>query len=449
MKTTNQTQLLTEGKPYQRIIRFTIPILIGSLFQQFYNMADAFIISRTLGVDAFAGVSSTGGITFLILGFAQGMTAGLAIPISQSWGAQERDGVKTQYMHNIVISLLTSILLTAVSLLCAEWFLQILQTPADIYEYAIEYLRVIFIGIFTSMMYNFFANTLRALGDSRSPLYFLFIASGLNIILDVVFIQFTPLGVSGAAWATVISQGVSALLCLILILKRVPVLSLKGYKGGIQRGRILQSLRLGLPMAFQSSIIALGVIAMQFATNRMGTIAVAAYAVGSKIDGIAVEPLRSLGMTMTTYTAQNYGAQKYGRIRQGVRQSIVIAAILSAVLGLLMFFGGRLFTILFIGAQDTAILDKSHMFLIIHGALYMILALLFIFRFTLQGLGNAVIPTIAGIMELLMRLLAAFILVPYFEFNGAAFATPLSWLGAMLPVMIAYVHAAGKLKRSA
>lgn len=373
-----QQQLLTEGKPYRKIIGFTIPILIGSLFQQLYSMADALIISRTLGVEAFAGVSSTGSITFLILGFAQGLTAGLAISISQSFGADDTQAVKRHYVHNLVISLAVVAVLTTLSLFGTDWLLTIMQTPADILGYAKDYLTVIFGGMVVSMLYNFFANTLRALGDSKSPLYFLFVASGLNIVLDIVLIRFTPLGVAGAAWATVISQGMSAALCLVLILKKVEVLSLKGYREPLQMQVIIQNLRLGLPMAFQSSIIALGTIFMTYATNRMGSAAVASYSVGVKIDGIAVEPLRSLGMAMITYTAQNYGAKRYKRILQGVRQSVAIAAVLSAVLGLAMFFGGRGLVYLFLGTEDEIILSQGALLLFVHGVCYMILALLFI-----------------------------------------------------------------------
>lgn len=441
-------QSLIEGKPYQKIIQFTLPILVGSLFQQFYNMADAFIISRTLGVDAFAGVSSTGGISFLILGFAQGMTSGLAIPLAQSYGAGNYEDVKKQYAHNMVVSIVSALLLTLLSLSAINWILTILRTPADIYAFAQDYLGVLFVGILASMMFNFFADTLRALGDSKSPLYYLLIASGLNIVLDIVFIQAAHMGVRGAALATILSQGFSAILCFVRILRRVKILSLSGYRGGFQIKTALENLKLGLPMAFQSSIIALGVIVMQFATNNMGTIAVAAYAVAAKIDGIAVEPLRALGITMTTYTAQNYGAGKYTRVRDGVRQSAVISILLSLLLGGVMLFGGRWLTQMFIGNVDPMILDSSHTFLIIHGALYIVLGFLFIFRYTLQGLGYTFIPTVAGTMELVMRVIGAFFLVPAFEFAGASFATPLSWAGALLPVAISYYFASHKLQQS-
>lgn len=443
----SRQQLLTEGRPYRKIIGFTLPILIGSLFQQLYNMADSLIVSRALGVQAFAGVSSTGSITFLILGFAQGLTAGLAVQISQSVGAGDAQAVKRHYAHNLVISTAVTALLTAFSLLGTDWLLNIMRTPADILDYARSYIRIIFGGMTASMFYNFFSNTLRALGDSKSPLYFLFAASGLNVVLDIVFILFTPLGVAGAAWATVISQGVSAVLCLILILKKVEVLSLKGYREPLQLSVLLQNLRLGLPMAFQSSIIALGTIFMTYATNRMGSMAVAAYAAGNKIDGIAVEPLRSLGMTMLTYTGQNYGAKKYGRILQGVRQSILIAAVLSLVLGLTMALGGRNLAYIFLGTHDREVLGQTALMLLVHGVCYMILGLLFLFRFTVQGLGQTLLPTLAGMMELVMRTIAAFFLVPKLEFLGAAVATPLSWLGALIPVAAAYFFAAGKLRK--
>ncbi|MDO4565402.1 MAG: MATE family efflux transporter [Clostridia bacterium] len=431
-------QLLTVGKPYKKIVRFTLPILAGSLFQQLYNMADAFIVSRILGVDAFAGVSSTGGLTFLILGFAQGMTAGLSIAMAQSFGAQDYQSVKKHYLHNLVISLLTGVLLTIIALVCNRHLLMLLRTPDELFEYAYAYLQIIFAGILASMLFNFYANALRALGDSRSPLNYLLIASALNIVLDIILILWTPLGVRGAALATVLSQGTSAMLCMRKIARSVSILSLKDYKDGWDFRTAFHNLRYGLPMAFQSSIIALGVIVMQFATNNMGAVAVASYAVAAKIDGIAVEPLRSLGMTMTTFTAQNYGAGKLNRILTGVKQSIWISAGMSVALGLLMYFGGWWLSAMFIGTSKPVVLEQAHMFLIIHGVLYIILALLFIFRFSLQGLGYAAIPTVAGVMELVMRVVAAFFLVPRYEFVGASFATPLSWLGALIPVMAAY-----------
>lgn len=441
-------QLLTEGKPYRQIIRFTVPILIGSLFQQFYSMADTFIISRTLGVDAFAGVSSTGSLNYLIVGFATGMTAGLTIQISQSFGAGDAQAVKRHYVHNLAICAGTAAVMTALSLWALDWLLGVMRTPPDIYGYARDYIRVIFSGIAPAMFYNLFANTLRALGDSKSPLYFLFLASGLNIVLDIVLIMCTPLGVAGAAWATVISQGISALLCLALIMKKVDALSLKGWREKLQWKVVGENLYLGLPMAFQSSIIAIGAIFMTYATNRMGSTAVAAFSAAGKIDHIAVEPLRSLGMTMITYTGQNYGAGKYKRIRQGVRQSIVIAGVFCGFAWALMTFGGWGMSRLFLSTEDGEILSRSALMLAVHGATYMLIALLFIFRYTVQGLGQTVMPTVSGFMELIMRVVSAFWLVPALGFFGAAVSESLSWLGAVAPVMASYLFAARNLGKN-
>ena len=438
-------QSLTSGKPYRQIIRFAVPLFLGNLFQQFYNMADAFLVSRFLGIDAFAGVSCTGGLTNLIVGFASGMTAGLSIPLAQSYGAKEFWRVKEHYIHNLLISLATAVILTVFGLGTGDALLHILRTPADIFSYASSYVQVIFGGILVSILYNFFANTLRALGDSRSPLNYLLIASGANILLDILLIRFTSLGVRGAALATVLSQTISVILCALKIARSAQVLSLKEFRFHLSGKLICGNLRMGVPMAFQASVISLGVIFVQSATNAMGTAAIAAYHAAQKIDGVGVEPLRSLGMSMSTYTAQNYGAKKYDRILLGMRQCVLLSFLLSVLLGTVLCLGGRSLAVIFVGSGKAEILDMAHMFLCIHGVLYFILALLFDFRFALQGLGNAMIPTIAGLMELVMHAYSAFVLVPKLEFLGASIETPLSWLGALIPPLVAWLIVRRKL----
>ncbi|MEC0304549.1 MATE family efflux transporter [Terribacillus saccharophilus] len=438
---------LTQGTPYKKIIRFTIPLLLGNLIQQLYYTADAYIVSRTLGVEAFAGVSSTSGITSLIIGFAQGLTVGLSILVSKHFGAKDMSKVQTMYVNNMLISLLAAVLLTVMSLFGISTLLNILQTPSDIWQYAHDFLQIIFLGIITSVLFNFFSNTMRALGDSRTPFIYLLIGAVLNIFLDVILVKYTSLGVQGAALATILSQGAAAVLCLMSIRKKYTFLSLKGYKKQINKEIIFSNLKLGLPVAFQASIIALGVIIMQYAVNDMGTVAVAAYAVASRIEGMAVEPLRSFGMAMTTFTAQNYGGYKYKRIIKGVHQCLLISIGMAIALGVMMLFGGRQLTALFVGKSQSEILELSHTFLIIHGSLYMILSFLFVYRFTLQGLGKSSIPTISGVMELVMRIVAAILLVPSFGFIGATIATPLSWIGALIPSAVAYFIASKHLKK--
>lgn len=438
---------LTTGKPWKSILMFTLPLLAGNLLQQFYNMADAFIVSRALGVEAFTGVSCTNALSYLILGFAQGITVGLSIPLSQSFGAKDEKKIKAVYAHNLIISIAIGLVLTVLSVIFAGPMLELLRTPKEIYSYAYDYLLVTFLGIMATMLFNFFSNAIRALGDSIALLIFLFVASCLNIILDLLFIPVFGWGVAGAAWATVISQGISALLCVLKITKSYEMIRLKGYKLKLDIKMIKSNLKIGLPVGFQASIISLGVIFVQFAINGMGTTAVAAYSVSGKIDGIAVEPLRSFGTAMSTYTAQNYGAGKVKRIRQGVFQSCVMSIIFSVFAGIMMFAAGRHFTAAFTGYEETGILDLAHSLLKVHGTLYIILALLFIFRFTLQGLGKTFVPTVAGIMELVMRSAAAFLLIPMFEFAGAAMSTPLSWLGALIPVGVSYFIECRKMKK--
>ena len=446
-------QVLTGGKPWKCLVQFAIPLLLGNLFQQFYSMADSFIISRFLGLHAFTGVSSTASLSNMIIGFANGMTIGLAIPLAQRFGAGDEDGVRRHYLVNAGISLGVSVLLTIPALCLTRNLLLLMHTPEDIFSYAREYLQVIFAGIAASVFYNFYANTLRALGDSRSPLHYLLISSAVNILLDLLFVRVIPLGVRGAALATVISQLVAVALCFrqvgrsSRILQADSLRSLRWEGEDVSApGRLaLSNLWVGLPMGFQASLISLGVVLIQGSINTMGTASIAAYAAAHRIDGIAVEPLRSLGTAMSTFTAQNYGAKQYRRIRQGLKECILVSLLLSAFLSLLMIFGGRWLSGLFIGAEEDGILGMSHQWLMIHGFLYGILALLFDFRYTLQGLGNTGIVLQASMMELAARVFSAFLLIPSLGFLGSCIETPLSWLAALLPCLIVWRNTAGKL----
>ncbi|MCM1135571.1 MAG: MATE family efflux transporter [Clostridium sp.] len=446
MNVTSVQNDLTVGCPWKGILWFMFPLFLGNLFQQFYNMADAFIVSRGLGVEAFAAVSCTNQFSFLVIGFAGGLTSGLSIVLAQSFGAKDYQRLKTEYFHNILISIAAVLILTAIGLAAVEPVLRLLDTPMDIFPHSVGYLRVIFAGIVCPVFYNFYANTLRALGDSRSPFYYLLLASGLNILLDIAFVYFTAMGVQGAALATVLSQGVSVLLCMIRVVRRIPVLSTKGFKPVLDLKMMLRNLSLGIPMAFQNCLISLGTMAVQSSINGMGTNSIAAYAAACKLDGIAVEPLRSLGMALATFTGQNKGAGKHGRILDGVRQAAWISIGMAVLLGILMCSSGRYLAMIFVGGNEKEIIDLAQIFLTLHGIMYIILALLFVFRFALQGLGYTLIPTAAGFMELVMRVTAAFWIIPQFGFYGASLETQLSWLGALLPSLIAWMIVRSRLK---
>lgn len=438
------TRDMTTGSPVKLILLFTLPLLIGNLFQQLYSMADTFIMGRTLGVNALAAVGCTGSLTFFILGFAQGLTSGFSIVMAQRFGARDMEGVRRSFAASIVLSAAVTVFLTLISVFGARGLLILLHTPAEIIEDAYWYIVIIFGGIGASMLFNLLSNVLRALGDSRTPLIFLVIACILNIGLDFLLILAFGMGVAGAAVATVAAQLFAGLLCILYIVKGFPALHLSRKDFQLTGSEYGVHLRIGLPMGFQSSIIAIGALILQFTLNNLGALSVAAYTAAQKVDNIATMPMMSFGMTMATYAGQNYGAGNMERIKKGVTQCAVISVTFSIVMGLVNIFFGHILAGFFVSGQPEVI-EQARIYLIINGSTYFILALLFIFRYTLQGLGQSLVPTVAGIMELVMRSFAAVILAGIWGFAGACVANPLAWLGSCVPLTIALVITIKKL----
>lgn len=432
------TKNMTVGNPAKLILFFTLPLIIGNIFQQFYSMADTLIVGRTIGVNALAAVGCTGSISFLILGFVSGLTSGLSIITAQRFGAQDEAGVKKSFATSILLSGGVALVLTVLSTPLTRFILELLQTPDEILNDATAYLQIIFIGIPASVLFNLLSNSMRALGDSRTPLLFLVFACCVNIGLDFAFILIFHMGVAGAGLATILSQLLSGVLCIVYIKKKVPMLWLGRHDFRIHRRNVTTHLAVALPMAFQMSIIAIGALILQFALNGLGSVSVAAYTAAQKIDSLAGMPVNSFGATMATYAAQNYGANKPERIRSGVTQCIMISVSFSIVMGLINIFFGSQLTSIFVGSAETGVLELSKIFLSINGCLYFVLALLYIYRFTLQGLGKGLVPTIAGVMELIMRAFGALILTDFFGFAGACASNPLAWIGACIPLSIAY-----------
>ncbi len=384
------TKKMTEGSPAKLIVMFTIPLLIGNIFQQLYSMVDTLIVGRTLGVHALAAVGCTGSISFLILGFAMGVSAGLAIITAQRFGAKDEAGVRRSVAAGAWISLGVTAVLTLISVPLARKILELMRTPPEIIDSAYEYIVVIFWGIIASMLFNFLSNIIRALGDSRTPLLFLIIACILNIILDFALILIAKMGVAGAAWATIIAQMASAVMCLWYIKKKLPILHLKKEDWRVSGWDISQHIKVSMPMGFQMSIIAIGAVVLQFVLNGLGSVAVAAFSAAQRIDQIATQPMNSFGTTMATYGAQNYGAGKIDRIKKGVFQCSLISVGFSIVMGMVNIFAGYQLAGLFVGSGETGVQGMAQTYLQINGAMYFVLALLFIFRFTLQGLGKRI-----------------------------------------------------------
>lgn len=442
------TKNLTEGNPAKLIFFFTMPLIIGNVFQQLYVLVDTLIVGRFLGVNALAAVGCTGSLMFFMIGFVIGLTTGFSIYTGQRFGAKDAAGVRQSAAACALLSFASATLLTLAGVFFSRDLLVLMETPPEILDMACSFIVVISGGIGALVLFNMLANLMRALGDSRTPLYFLVLASCINVALEVLFILVFAWGVPGAALATVLAQLLSGLLCLFYISRRMPSLHIGREDWLASRTVLWQHLRIGLPMGLQSSVIALGAIVLQVALNQLGPTAIAAYAAAQKVDAIAIMPMMSFGMTMAAYTAQNFGAQKIGRIERGVRQCIFMSVSFSLLIAVFNISLGSSIMHLFVGDGQQQVIDYGHTYLVVNGVCYSILSLLFIYRYTLQGLGQSVVPTIAGIMELLMRAGAAFLLVDMFGYIGACFANPLAWVGSCLPLAVAYYLTQRSLRRS-
>lgn len=439
---------LTAGKPGKLILMFTLPLLIGNLFQQFYSMADTIIVGRTIDVYALAAVGATGAIAFLILGFVQGVTSGFSVITAQRVGAQDEQGVRRSVATSILLSVGVTIIFTILSVLTARPLLELMKTPSDIIDDAYRYIIVIYYGIAASVFFNLFSSIVRALGDSRTPLIFLIVACIINIALDFVCILVFRMGVAGAGWATIIAQAVSAVLCLLYSLKRFPVLRLHREDWTFSWRFAWQHLRIGLPMAFQFSVTAIGVMIMQAALNSFGSTTVAAFTAASKIENIVSQPLNSLGVTASVFAAQNYGAGKIARIREGVRKSTLFSLIWSIFGAVLVVFAGRPLIRLFVGDASAAVFDQAQYYLNIMAVFLFALGQLFIYRNILQGVGKGGMPLAAGFAELAMRALAAFVLTGALGYLGVCLANPIAWIGAAVPLAVTYFIYMHKMKKN-
>lgn len=432
------TKDMTQGSPVKHILLFSIPLLIGNIFQQFYSMVDTIIVGRFVGVDALAAVGSTGSLVFLINGFALGLTSGFAVMVSQRFGANDEKGLRKAVSSSVVLCTILVVVLTAISLISTKPLLNMMNTPENIFNDAYTYVSIMFAGIVTTVAYNMMASILRALGDSKSPLYFLIIASILNIVLDLIFIINFNMGVGGAAWATIISQGVSAILCFIYILKKYAILKLSKDDYKVEKDMYITHLKIGVPMALQFSVTALGLVTVQGALNHLGSVYIAAYTASSKALQLVMQPVITYGVTMATYCAQNLGAKRFDRIKDGVNKAIIISIITSIIAGGVLILFGTEFVKIFIENPDTAILAAAKQVLDISGIFFIPLGLIFIYRNALQGIGESFVPMMAGFAELIARALVAFTLPSFLGFFGICVADPVAWFAASIPLAIYY-----------
>ncbi|RXW32780.1 MATE family efflux transporter [Propioniciclava flava] len=432
------TRSLTAGPPLRVIVAFTFPLLIGNLFQQVYQFTDAAVVGRMVGVDALAAVGASGSLVFLLIGFTFGASTGLGIPVARAFGAGDMGAMRRHVALGILISVGIAAAITTVGTVFAEPMLVAMQTPAALMADATAFLRVTFWAAPITMAFNYLAAVIRALGDSRTPLIFLIVSCVLNVILVMVFIGSFGLGVGGAALATALAQCTSVIACLTLIATKMPILRLTRADWRALPGELGESARSGMAMGFQMSVIAIGAIVLQYAINGLGAEAVAATTASLRVDQIAVAPLASFGMALTTFVAQNRGAGHLARIRTGVWQVTLLTWGVALLLGGLIFVFGTAVVQIFIGDAAPHVVDLAHQYLVINAALYPILASLFVLRNAVQGLGSSMVPTLAGFMELVFRAAAGLLLVGPLGFVGVAVAAPLAWIGALVPVAIAW-----------
>lgn len=434
-------RVLTTGRPWRVILVFAVPLLIGNVVQQLYQVADAIVVGRVLGVDALAAVGATGSLLFLLLGFAWGMTSGFAIPTAQAFGAGDAAAVRRSVAAGTVLTVAASVLLTVLAPLLAAPALRLLQTPAELVPQATTFAVVSFLGASTMMSFNYLAAILRAIGDSRTPLVFLTLSCLLNIGLVVALVAGAGLGVGGAALATVVSQAASVALCLAYVRRSVGVLHPHRDDWRVSRADLVLHLQLGLPMGFQASIIAIGALAVQVRLNSLGADAVAAYTTATRVDGLAVALLMSLGLAVSTFVAQNYGAGRSDRIRLGVVQAVRMSVAGAALVGTVLILTGSRMIVLFVGPGEERVISMASYFLYVNGACYVVLGVLFVLRGALQGLGYTFVPTLTGIIELVMRVGAAVVLGAAFGFSGVVWGNPLAWAGAVVVLIPAYLRA--------
>lgn len=441
---------MTKGKPFPIIMSFFIPMLLGNMFQQFYNLVDTVIVGKLVGLEALAAVGSTGSISFLIIGFTNGITTGFSIKIAQSFGAGDIKKLRRYLVNAAAICVVLSVVMTTLTVVFIYPLLQLMQTPPEIIGYAYDYTIMIFGGITATIFYNFLAGVLRAVGDSKTPIFFLAIACLLNIVLDLFFILVFDMEVAGAGLATVISQFISAVLCYFFIRKNYDVLRVTKKDIKINLRECIDLIVIGVPMALQFSITAIGSIILQTAVNGLGTIIVAAVTAGNKIQQLVWMPIEAISITIATYCGQNLGAGRYRRIQKGVNVGVLVCLTYCMLATVVIWFFGKSASLLFLDANYEhldQVLIYVQTFLRYHASFYWSVGLLMLYRNALQGLGYSAITMFGGALELISRAVLAIGLIGMLGFTAVCLAGPAAWISAFIFFIVVYLIKMKRLKK--
>lgn len=427
---------LTKGNPMKLMIGFAIPILIGNLFQQCYNLIDTVIVGQTLGMNSLAAVGATAPIVSLLIGSAVGMTNGFAVVIARFFGANDIKQMRKAVAGTIMLGLATSVVLTIISILAITPVLRLLNTPEEVIGNAYSFIQIIILGMTFSMIYNMLAGILRALGDTKSPLYFLIISTLANIALDYLFICGFKMGVEGAACATILSQLLSAILCFIYILKNYPILRLNKEDFKLKLSLVTELYSTAVSMGLMLSVVAMGTVILQNAINGFGTNTIAAHTAARKISEMLMLPLGTLSVTAATFSSQNYGANKLDRIKTGLKQTIFISWVWATITIIISYTIVPLIVSGITGSSETEVIATATKYLRIDTPFYYVLGILLILRSTLQGIGQKIVPIIASIMELIGKVVAVYYLAPTLGYLGICITEPLIWIACTIFLLI-------------
>ncbi|MCI2049655.1 MAG: MATE family efflux transporter [Lachnospiraceae bacterium] len=439
---------MTAGSPGRIIIEFALPVFLGNVFQEFYSMVDTIIVGKFVGTNALAAVGSTGMINFLVFGFVWGMTAGFAVPVGQRFGAGDMKSLRQCVGTSVYTAMLLSAVLTFVSCLSMRSLMVLLHTPQDIFKDAYSYIMIVCGGLAATVLYNMTSYTLRAIGNSRTPLVFLILSAMLNILLDLLFVITFRMGVAGAAYATVISQAISGFACLFYIIRRVPLLRLSRDDLKFRRDLAVRQLYIGLPMALQFSITAIGALMVQAALNMLGTLYVAAYTAAGKIESLVTQMFGAQGATMAAYCAQNTGARKTDRIRQGIHASDIQSFLYAAAVGVLMITLGGHMTGLFISDRLEEVVPLVNTYLLCSAPFYIPLAIIFIYRNAMQGMGCVFVPMAGGVVELIARAVMSVVAANLHSYVGVCLAGSVAWAAAAAWLLCGYAWTMKRKKKS-
>lgn len=436
---------MTKGSPLKHILLFSVPLLIGNVFQQLYNIADLVIVGRTLGVESFAAVGAVAPLFFLITFIIVGLTNGFAVVTGQRFGAKDIKGVRNSVVISTILSVIVTFIFSSIFALSMNYILKWMNVPDNIYHNAFWYVEIIIIGLIATTMYNMLASIIRALGDSKTPLYFLIIASLINIILALIFIIVFHMGVPGSAIAVILSQGISVILCTIFIKYKFPILRIHKNEWFIKFDKdfydsAYEHLKIGVPMAVQFSILGISILIIQSVCNSFGSNVIAAMTAALRIEQIATLPMMSFGVALAAYVAQNFGARKFKRIRLGVIKTSTINIVLSIVMAFVMRFWGTNIIGAFIGTATKEIINIAHSYLLISTIFYFFLGQIFIYRNALQGMGETVFPLLSSIAELVMRAFTAVYLAIKFGYIGMFYAGPIAWVSASTVLFLGYLY---------